>query len=177
MSAVDRALPLVTGEKLTREEFLRRWEVLPELKHAELIGGVVYVPSPLSLAHSSHHSLANLWLGHYAAFTPGCGGGLEATWLMLTDAPQPDVHLRILPESGGQSRVEGAYAEGAPELIVEISLSRASHDLGPKLDLYRRAGVREYIKGARLLEVLEQGLKSAEHAAFVARLKDPIWNL
>jgi Uma2 family endonuclease len=42
---------LVTGERLTVEEFLRRWEDLPELKNAELIDGVVYVPSPVSLDH------------------------------------------------------------------------------------------------------------------------------
>jgi len=33
---------LVTGERLSVDEFLRRWEELPELKNAELIDGVVY---------------------------------------------------------------------------------------------------------------------------------------
>ena len=61
------------------------------------------------------------------------------------DVPQPDVFLRILPEYGGQSYVEGNRATGAPELIVEISGSSLSRDLGVKLDLYRRAGVREYL--------------------------------
>jgi Uma2 family endonuclease len=61
------------------------------------------------------------------------------------DVPQPDIFLRILPEYGGQSRVEGEYAAGAPELIVEVSGSSLSRDLGVKLDLYRRAGVREYL--------------------------------
>jgi len=41
--------------------------------------------------------------------------------------------------------VEGNRATGAPELIVEISGSSLSRDLGVKLDLYRRAGVREYL--------------------------------
>ncbi|GEM_PF-4207213 len=35
-------------------------------------------------------------------------------WLMLGDAPQPDEHMRILPEYGGQSRVVGKYLQGAP---------------------------------------------------------------
>ncbi|MDQ2900765.1 MAG: Uma2 family endonuclease [Acidobacteriota bacterium] len=146
MSFVDQiAPPLVAGEKLSRDEFLRRWELLPELKKAELIGGVVYMPSPVSLGHRSHHGAVLYLLFHYAVFTPGCDAGADGTWLMLEDAPQPDVDLRILPAYGGQSRVAGKYASGAPELVAEISRSSKSYDLGPKLNLYRKAGVREYI--------------------------------
>lgn len=137
--------PLIAGQRLKREEFLRRWEAMPELKHAELIGGLVYMASPVSRAHCQHELLLHTWLGQYAIRTPGCAGGGEGTWLMRDDAPQPDGHLIILPEYGGQSRVEGAYYAGAPELAAEICLSTASHDLGPKLELYRSAGVREYI--------------------------------
>ena len=35
--------PLHDGDRLTRDEFLRRWEAMPNLKHAELIDGVVYM--------------------------------------------------------------------------------------------------------------------------------------
>jgi len=31
--------PLRDGDRLTREEFLRRWEAMPDVKRAELIGG------------------------------------------------------------------------------------------------------------------------------------------
>ena len=137
--------PLIAGQRLKRDEFLRRWEAMPEVKHAELIGGLVYLPSPVSLDHSSHHSLVTGWLGYYAARTPGCDAGSSGTWLMLEDAPQPDADLRILPECGGQSWVEGLYAAGAPELAAEVSLSSASYDLGPKMELYRVAGVREFV--------------------------------
>ncbi len=137
--------PLIAGQRLKRDEFLRRWEALPEVKHAELIGGVVYMPSPVSLAHSTHDSLVITWLTNYAVRTPGCDAGSKGTWLMLEDAPQPDADLRILPECGGQSWVEGLYAAGAPELAAEVSLSSASYDLGPKMELYRIAGVREYV--------------------------------
>ncbi len=61
------------------------------------------------------------------------------------NVPQPDLALRILPEYGGQSRVEGIYAAGAPELIVEVAASSRSRDLGAKLKLYERIGVREYL--------------------------------
>lgn len=37
--------PLETGDRLTREEFERRWEAMPDLKKAELIDGVVYIGS------------------------------------------------------------------------------------------------------------------------------------
>jgi hypothetical protein len=54
-------LELITGQKMDAEEFLRRWEDLPKLKFAELIDGIVHVPSPLSLDHGSHDALI-IWL-------------------------------------------------------------------------------------------------------------------
>src|SRR5262249_30693360 len=138
-------LPLVSGEKLDRDEFLRRWEALPELKFAELLEGEVYLPSPVSVPHGDVDSRATSWLWHYAASTPGCRATSNATWLMLLDAPQPDCCLRILPEYGGQSSVKRGLGSGAPELIVEVAVSSAARDLGPKLRLYRAAGVLEYI--------------------------------
>ena len=127
MSIAERiSQPLVAGEKLSREEFLRRWEALPNLKKAELLEGVVHLPSPLSIAHGSRDILAGYWLTHYAVFTPGCETGRNATWLMLEDAPQPDCYLRIEPGYGGQSGVERGLGKGGPELIVEVSQSSAS---------------------------------------------------
>ncbi len=150
MSPVEQITePLVDGERLSRDEFLRRWDSLPDLKRAELLEGRVYLPSPLSLGHSETDSVGIIWVGHYAAFTPGCKAATNATWFMLKDSPQPDAHLRIMPEYGGQSgvltRARQKYASGAPELIVEVSVSSAARDRGPKLRLYRAAGVREYI--------------------------------
>ena len=40
--------PLREGDRLTREEFLRRWEAMPDLRRAELIDGIVLMPSPIS---------------------------------------------------------------------------------------------------------------------------------
>src|SRR5262249_26197156 len=146
MSTAERiGPPLVSGEKLDRDEFLRRWDALPELKLAELLEGEVYLPSPLSTSHGAHDNLVSWWLRHYAIFTPGCSAYNQSTWLMLRDAPQPDCCLRILPEYGGQSSSERGLGSGAPELIVEVALSSAARDLGPKLRIYRAAGVLEYI--------------------------------
>lgn len=135
--------PLVPGERLRRAEFLRRWDAMPQVRRAELIDGVVYMPSPVTLQHGASSSLMDMWLGVYRSHTPGCQVMDSATWLMLEDAPQPDVAMRILPEHGGQSSTEGQYCSGAPELVVEVSLSSASCDVGPKLRLYQRAGVEE----------------------------------
>jgi len=145
MSTAKVSQPLATGERLTRDEFLRRWEELPDLKCAELLEGVVYVPSPLTVSHGAQDNVVSVWLGYYAGFTPVCQAGNQATWLMLEDAPQPDIYLRILAEYGGQSRTERGFGSGAPELVVEVAVSSAARDLGPKLRLYRQAGVREYI--------------------------------
>jgi Uma2 family endonuclease len=141
---------LATGQKMSREEFLRRWEELPDLKNAELIDGVVHVPSPLSYDHGHRDAVVHWWLGQYAYSTPGCDCGCNNTWTMLEDAPQPDSFLRILPACGGQSRNGVKYGEGAPELIVEISESSRGVDFGSKLKLYERAGVREYITAETL---------------------------
>src|SRR6516225_9664816 len=121
--------PLVTGDKLSRDEFLRRWEAHPEIKFAELIGGVVYMPSPLSRDHGVVDSRVGTWLGVYSAWTPGTESGNNATTLMLEQAPQPEVYLRILPEHGGKSGMAGKYVQGAAELLTEVSLSSASYDL------------------------------------------------
>ena len=135
--------------------------------------------------------------------------------------PQPDGLLLIEPERGGQALIdEEGYIVGGPELVAEISASSVSRDLKPKLRVYQRHRVQEYIvvrvrdeevdwfirrRGqfrrlrpgrdgiirsevfpglwldpsalirrdlVRVLAVLQQGLASPEHAAFVARLKE-----
>jgi len=138
------ALSLETGDNLTREEFLSIWEQLPHINRAELIGGVVYMPSPVSKNHGRMDRRLSTWLGVYLAHTPGCDGGDNTTSLIGEDAVQPDSYLAILPECGGSSRGE-KYVEGAPEFIGEISYSSVSLDLHQKLDLYEREGVREYL--------------------------------
>ena len=148
MPAAAPALPtqLRGGDRLSGSEFLRRWEAMPQLKRAELIGGVVFMRSHVGFSDSDVHSAIHGLLWYYKELTPGCQTGLECTWVMCSqDVPQPDIFLRILPEYGGQSGPAGKYASGTPELIVEITGSSVSRDLGVKLELYRRAGVREYL--------------------------------
>lgn len=135
---------LETGDHLTRDEFLRIWDQLPDIKFAELIGGIVYMTSPLKKPHGKADHRIATWLGVYEASTPGCEGGSNTTALIGKDCPQPDNYLAILPECGGASWGE-EYVEGAPELLAEISHSSASIDLHEKFDLYQEAGVQEYL--------------------------------
>jgi Uma2 family endonuclease len=146
--SADGIPPLETGDRLSRAEFERRYEAMPKLKKAELIEGVVYVPSPVSLdRHAKPHFELITWLGHYKWATPGLIGADNATTrLDLDNEPQPDISLFIDPARGGQARVSSdGYLEAAPELVAEIASTSASYDLNAKLEVYRRNGVREYL--------------------------------
>ena len=92
--------PLENGDRLTRAEFMRRYDAMPDLKKAELIEGVVYVPSPVRQKnHGRPHSHLIGWLFIYEAGTPGVEIGDNSTVLLdLDNAPQPDGLLFIQPE-------------------------------------------------------------------------------
>jgi Uma2 family endonuclease len=221
---VDLAIttaPLESGDRLTRQEFERRYIASPHIRKAELVEGVVYVASPVrATRHGRPHGMIMAWLGVYWTATPGVDLQDNATVRLDADnEPQPDALLRIEPEVGGNSLItEDDYIEGVPELIVEVAASSASYDLNDKLNAYRRNGVQEYIvwqmyenrvdwfvlqegryvaaipdengiirsdvfpglwlsvnalrQGNRdeILAVLQQGLATAEHQAFVERL-------
>ena len=71
--------PLVAGDRLTAEEFLRRYEAMPDVNRAELIEGVVYMPSPVSADHGESHFRFNGLLFVYETNTPGVVGGDNTT--------------------------------------------------------------------------------------------------
>lgn len=208
--------PLMSGDRLSRAEFERRYHAAPHTLRAELVEGVVYVTSSIRYRQRGHpHAIMVAWLGAYAAATPGVELADSANVrLDLENEVQPDALLRL---EEGQSRIgDDDYLEGAPELVVEIAASSAAYDLHDKKRAYMRNGVREYLvvqiyerridwfvlrdEGyvalptadgvlrsevfpglwlavdafwandlARMLAVVQQGLATAEHAAFVAR--------
>jgi Uma2 family endonuclease len=214
--------PLKDGDRLSRDEFERRYNAMPQLKKAELIEGVVSVPSPVGCEHHGEpHSTLGGWFFLYRARTRGVRLADNASVrLDLGNMPQPDCLLFISPDCGGRVRIdEDDYVYGAPDLIAEIAASSAHHDLNAKRQVYQREGVREYIiwrvlEGRldwfvlreagyeplapgddgilrstifpglwldpaallrddcdTLLEVLERGLDTPEHAAFKAELQ------
>lgn len=212
---------------MSREEFERRYGAMPPGTRAELLEEEVFMPSPVRITlHASPHLALCTWLGLYQATTPGVDGGIDATVrLDVSNEPQPDGILYVLPERGGHVRISpDNYVEFAPELVVEVSASSADRDLSVKLNAYHRNEVREYLvwrtedgqvdwfvwrqgqyhaltpdargylcsevfpglwldpaallagNRAAVLAVLQQGLASAEHAAFVARLNPSVAN-
>jgi Uma2 family endonuclease len=211
----------VPGEHLDQVEFHRRYEAMPPGIKAELIDGVVYMPSPVGNDHGDSQGDAIFWLGYYTTETPGVKSSGELTTILGSRSePQPDAVLRIRREFGGRTVSEGGYLRGVPELVVEISKATRYVDLGPKLKDYGRAGVTEYVVRAldpdeilwfrqrdgelvraepdadglyrsgvfpglwldpvalltgdlrRLRQVVDQGVATPEHAAFVARLAE-----
>jgi hypothetical protein len=143
----ERVPELRAGDRLTRAEFERRYEAMPHVKKAELIEGVVYMPSPVSYQEHGKQSYQVIGLlAFYESATPGVEGGDNTTVrLDLDNEPQPDAFLRIRPDLGGQSRDSGKYVGGAPELIAEVAASSVSYDMHDKLRAYQRNGVLEYV--------------------------------
>ena len=212
--------PLVDGDRLSREEFHRRYLAMPHIKKAELIEGVVYMPSPVSLvAHAHPHGLIGSWVGAYFAYTTGVSFGVEATLQLEGDNEvQPDMTLFTVRKEDGTSRVgPDGYIDGGPELTIEVAASSVSRDRNAKKRVYLANGVREYIiwrteagvidwfilrdgkyeplpltegvykseafpglwldtaamlRGdlAGVFSILQQGMATPEHAAFVERL-------
>ncbi|MEZ4622773.1 MAG: Uma2 family endonuclease [Caldilineaceae bacterium] len=135
--------PLQPGDFLTRAEFERRYHNHPDLKKAELIEGIVYMPSPDSAAyHGDPHFDLIGWLGVYCATVPGLIGSDNATLrLDNINEPQPDILLRLDTAHGGRSKIdEEGYLEGPVEFVVEVASSSASYDMNQKKATYARHG-------------------------------------
>jgi Uma2 family endonuclease len=139
---------LEPGDRLNRDEFERRYDAMPNLKKAELINGVVYMPSPVRWDdHAAPHVALSGWLYIYWSQTPGVQAGDNGTirldWI---NEPQPDLTMIILPTHGGRvKRSEEGYLEGSPELVIEIASSSVSIDLHSKLQMYEAFEVKEYL--------------------------------
>jgi Uma2 family endonuclease len=139
---------LEQGDCLTRDEFERRYHRMPRVKKAELIEGIVHMPSPVRAnQHAGPHAHLGTVVGFYEAETTGVRHfNNSSVRLDLENEPQPDVVLIIVPEKGGQARIsDDDYIEGAPELCIEISGSTVSYDLNQKKRTFLRNGVREYL--------------------------------
>jgi len=224
MSTIDRpetaALPpLTAGQRLDRATFHARYEAMPSGTWAELIDGIVSMPSPLGVEHNNPHCNVGLWLGYYRVATPGVRDANNATtFLGDRDEVQPDGSLAIPIERGGRMGRDGRYFAGPPDLVVEVAVASLATDLGVKRDLYGRSGVHEYVvvaptkgriiwhagrgddlveipadpdglhrsetfpglwlnpaalladDGRAMLDALNRGLATPEHAAFVEQL-------
>jgi Uma2 family endonuclease len=134
---------------LTRAEFERRYRAMPGVKKAELIEGIVYMPSPVRMFHAVPHARLCTWLGYYVAKTSGLEDRLADNATARIDEdnePQPDLMLLLPKPAGGMAEADqDGYVTGPPTLACEIAASTVSIDLHAKLEVYRRTGVREYL--------------------------------
>lgn len=148
MTASPRIPELCSGDRLTRDEFERRYDAMPHLKKAELVEGVVYVGSPVRLVqHGRPERILSRWLGWYQDATPGVEVAANTTVrLDLDNEPQPDLLMRLPERAGGASHAApDGHLEGPPELVIEVAASSVSQDLHQKLHAYRRNAVPEYL--------------------------------
>jgi Uma2 family endonuclease len=214
--------PLENGDHLDQETFHERYEAMPEDVRAELIGGIVYMASPVGSDHSKEHIPLSTWAGLYEAATLGVEALSTPTVILADDCePQPDVAIRLLK---GKTKIvrrgkkSTKYIAGPPELVVEAAYTSESIDLNAKRQDYEKYGIGECVallirarrvvwfvrddkkfvqlkpdadgilrskilpglwldpaallarNLARLIQVLNQGISSPEHAAFVAKL-------
>jgi Uma2 family endonuclease len=141
---------LENGDRLTRAEFERRYRAMPQIKKAELIEGIVHMPSPVRIQrHGVPHARLCTWLGYYVSKTSGLEDRLADNTTARLDEdnePQPDLMLLLPRQLGGVAAADDDdYVNGAPTLVCEIAASTVSIDLHAKLNAYRRNGVREYL--------------------------------
>jgi len=166
------APPLVAGQRLDQATFHERYQAMPPGVHAELIDGVVCMPSPVGPEHGRAQVPVLVWLSYFAENAPGVEVlDNTSTALGARSEPQPDAQLRLLAEWGGRTETDRQLVRGVPELVVEVAHSTRYHDLGPKLDDYERAGVLEYL--VRALEPDEVHWYALHEGRFVALPRDP----
>ena len=112
--------PLYAGDRLSRVEFERRYHAHPEIKKAELVEGIVYMPSPARFSqHSQPQADVITWLGMYRSVTPGVMVGDNAT---LRHVPAKVVQVADIPRTRSGKIVELAVrnvVHGQPVKNVE----------------------------------------------------------
>ncbi len=148
---------LENGEHLDQATYHERYQQTPPKFRAELIGGRVYLMgSSLRRRHGRGDFSLGGWLFFYCSATPGTvAQSNTSTLLDELSETQPNLALLIRPEFGGQAREgDDDFTHGCPELVIETAVSSRSVDLHEKLEVYDRAGAREYLvadlRGRRL---------------------------
>lgn len=145
-SSVEEMLPLRAGDHLDQMTFHLRYEAMPARFEAELVQGVVIVPSPLGCPHGQSQGLILTWVGYYAISSPGTKAFDNTTTILDSrNEIQPDAQLVIPPEYGGQGVKLGKYVEGVPQMVVEVAATSEAYDLFEKFEVYQQAGVQEYL--------------------------------
>jgi Uma2 family endonuclease len=128
------------AERMTAAEFFRD---APEDRKAELIDGVMIMPSPPLVVHERLFRFLFQLLGSYIEELDlgEVLGSRTAVALDIEQAPEPDLFF-VAKERLGVIQAKGVF--GAPDLVIEIlSVGTVKNDRGPKFRAYERAGVHE----------------------------------
>lgn len=116
---------------------------LPEGQRAELIDGQIYSMAPPSRLHQELVSQFTKIIGNYIDSCNGCCKVYPAPFAVNLDGEdwvEPDISVICAP-----NKLTDRGCSGAPDWIIEIiSPSDPESGLIYKLNLYARAGVREY---------------------------------
>ena len=130
---------------LTVDEFLilDQAGAFRELGRVELIEGEIFVMAPLYRPHA--RALVELTTDLTNAVR-ALGTSLQtlspvSARLDLHSLPEPDL---LVIDAAAATDEDGFVTAAMVKLVVEVADSSLSHDLGPKLRLYARAGVPEY---------------------------------
>lgn len=140
--------PLVDGDCLSANEFLRRYLPHRQRLKAELINGLVSLNRGVRAdLEDLSSSMIRSWMKSYALLTPGTRMEVDTMIVLAWDTvPQPNIVLRVLPENGGKSRMtDTEILTAAPELIVDFTTGHQTFDIRDRLGAFRRQGVVEYL--------------------------------
>ena len=98
---------LENGATMDQPTFHELYKLTPEGFKAELIGGTVFVASPVSGFHAAPHAKLVAWMILYMDATPGVDVYDNPTNILENSGePQPDAALLLSPEVGGRTRMD-----------------------------------------------------------------------
>ena len=137
--------PLVEGDRLDQPEFHRRYEAMPPETRAELIDGVVYMPSPVGVEHGESSGDVVTWLGVYRRGPRACRCSMAPQRSSVAKAsPSPTFRCG----SGPSMEVGLRPSEGSFKCARTGRRGRQGHALHrpwSQAQRLRTAGVLEYI--------------------------------
>lgn len=132
---------LVRQDTLTFEEFC---DIIPEGVKADLLGGVIYVASPVN---TDAADLTGWLAALLRAFIDKRDLGklyIERVAYRLGPKHDPEPDIGFVPKELESTRRRG-YIDGPPGLAIEIVTPDSVHrDYVLKREIYEEAGVREY---------------------------------
>lgn len=172
--AQDHQECLRPGQRLSQTEFHRRYEATQTDDTFELVNGVVYLKPRNSYPHARLVFFLGGLLTEFELATPASEGLLNVTLIVSpTCEVQPDLVLRLQPESGGKSYVVDGFLCGGAELVIEIADKPSPVDVSLKPKEFNRSAIGEYL----FLGLSEREARhfSAKGGWEETRMRNDIW--